>query len=710
MDVTLLFPPQWTPTQPYLGTACLTGYLKEHGFTCHQIDLNAAFYNCILQKPIIEKSMQIITEKITRLEKKDTLLPEEKETYKKIAMLSALGEYILDTMEESVRFMKSTKSLSDCKAFIFHQGIVNHALQIFSTANDFSLSLSEMKLQSDMKNSENMVQKAREDTFLAHIYREHFINRIISRNTAVCGISITGISQVFPSLVLAHCIKEKYPSVRIILGGSILTRVKDSISAIMNILNLCDGIMIKEGEIGLLRFCTGYEDEDVPGLIFRKGSHICYNNMEYIQDVNELPPPDFSGIQPNLYFSPELVLPVYGSRACYWGKCAFCDHGSGYHKTYRERSAESVVRDLEYLASTWNTNYFTFSDEALRPTHFYQISQEILKKGLEIRWITNMRGEGTLTRNMCETAFKAGCRVLMVGFESGSQRVLNRMRKGISIESLKRDLRISSAAGIWNHGFFFFGFPGETPSDAVKTMQFVAHNKDVLHSVGGATFTLGNYSHIFREMAHFDVKSIQLNPGEDLGIWVDYTVKGGLTGSQARNVSENFEKRLKNIYPYYLFTRKVGREYLLLFMDTLGRKGIIESYTEEGKGKGKERKRRRKNEIAEEVIKNPRLSDHVRIARFSHDFLGGKESEIGTFIVANILNEKLMEVSETAYFILNLCDGVHTLQAIAERISETYDQSYDRVLKDTKAFILEMWREEIITISAMQSEICKALT
>ncbi|MBU7032145.1 MAG: PqqD family protein [Theionarchaea archaeon] len=228
-----------------------------------------------------------------------------------------------------------------------------------------------------------------------------------------------------------------------------------------------------------------------------------------------------------------------------------------------------------------------------------------------------------------------------------------------------------------------------------------SNNKDVLHSVGGATFTLGNYSRIFREMAHFDVKSIQLTPGEDLGIWVDYTVKNGLTGFQAKNVSENFEKRLKNIYPYNLFTRKVGREYLLLFMDTLGRKGIIESYTEKEEGKGKEEERRRKNEITVEKIKNPRLSDHVRIARFNHDFLGEENLRKDTFIVFNILNEKLIEVSETAYFILDLCDGVHELQAIAEWVSDTYDQSYDHVLDDTRVFILEMLREGVIAMSAL---------
>jgi anaerobic magnesium-protoporphyrin IX monomethyl ester cyclase len=133
MEVTLIFPPQWTPTQPYLGTACLAAYLKEQGFQCQQVDLNAAFYDFILQKPLIEKSYHAIRETITRLEKKDHLSPEEKELYKKTAPLSALGDYILNTMVESIHFMKSRKCLSDIGLYAFHQGIVNYALHWLQT-------------------------------------------------------------------------------------------------------------------------------------------------------------------------------------------------------------------------------------------------------------------------------------------------------------------------------------------------------------------------------------------------------------------------------------------------------------------------------------------------------------------------------------------------------------------------------------------------
>jgi anaerobic magnesium-protoporphyrin IX monomethyl ester cyclase len=133
MEVTLIFPPQWTPTQPYLGTASLAAYLKEQGFQCQQVDLNAAFYDFILQKPLIEKSYHAIRETITGLEKKDHLSPEEKELYKKTAPLSALGDYILNTMVESIHFMKSRKCLSDIGLYAFHQGIVNYALHWLQT-------------------------------------------------------------------------------------------------------------------------------------------------------------------------------------------------------------------------------------------------------------------------------------------------------------------------------------------------------------------------------------------------------------------------------------------------------------------------------------------------------------------------------------------------------------------------------------------------
>ena len=691
MHVHLIFPPQWTPTQPYLGVACLSAYLKREGIDCQQTDLNAVFYNYILQKSSIQESAQMVEKKFTEMEEKKRLSLREKQEYKKIAPLHALTPCTLDNIAESIRFIKSKKALSDITAYNFHLGIITYALQVFSAAHDpLSVSLSDMTTTVNMKSSQDILERIYENTLLPELYEKAFTNKVVVKHSDIYGISITGISQIFPALFLAHWIKQKNPSTTVIIGGSVLTRCVDSVSALNNILQVCDGIIVKEGEIALSKLCKGYKKEDIPGLVYKKGKNFILNNTEQVKNLDDLPTPDFMGLDFDLYFSPEIVLPMYATRACYWGKCAFCDHGYGYHREYRMRSPEKVVEDLIYLSRKWGTKYFTFSDESIHPQHLLKISLEIIKRGLDVKWITNVRGEGRLTKEICDTAFSAGGRVLLFGFESGSQRVLDVMRKGIRIEGLRSDLKCSSSSGMWNHGFFFFGFPGETPHDALKTINFVKQNRDILHSVGGAVFTLGKHSHILNEMSLFEVKSIELKHQEDMALWIDCTIQNGLSNKQASNISKNFENRLKSIYPYHIFSKKAGREHLLLFMDTLGRDKITNM---------PDKKKRKKIPLKE--IKVFKLSDYVIIGRFKYDFMEkiGREHPTGRrniYVVFDILNEKLLEVSETAYFILGLCDENHSLQDIAEALSIEYGQPFDDVLSHTSTFVSHMYERGII--------------
>lgn len=668
MEITLIFPPQWTPTQPYLGTACLTAYLKQKGIDCNQIDLNALFYNYILQKSVIEESAHILKEQFTKLEK-NTSSEFNPEEYKKIAPLSALADFTVDNIEKSVQWIK-TNAFENKKEYAFCLTVIHNALQIFSAVHGCTVSLSDLSCNVNVKKSSDILKKLDEDTILTKTY-ENFIDILTAGTPHIYGISITGISQIYPALLLAHILKNHG---QVIIGGSIPTRITDSVSAVSNILDICDGFIVKEGEIGLERLCTGYPKKEIPGLIYKEKDKIIYNNTEYVRNLDELPTPNFEGLDMGLYFSPAPILPVYATRACYWGKCAFCDHGYGYHKEYRKRSPHAVVKDLLKLSQIWNTKYFTFSDESIHFNHLYEIAIEIIKNGLKVRWITNIRGEGKLTQNICDTIYKAGCKAFLFGVESGSQKVLHTMRKGIHTRGLTQDLKYASRAGIWNHGFFFFGFPGETLQDTVKTMNFVKENKDMLHSVGGAVFTLGRHSHIFNEIALFPVKNITREFDEDMAIWFDYTVEKGITNAQAKNIFHNFEKRLKDIYSYQWFAERVRREHLLVFLDMLKKDKIIQ--TQDTKS----------NIFGNTLI----LSENVILKKFKYNFLESELKRKDTYVVFDILNEKFLEVSETAYFILGLCDGSHGVEDIAGALADEYDQPFDDVLDHTATFIERM--------------------
>ena len=86
--------------------------------------------------------------------------------------------------------------------------------------------------------------------------------------------------------------------------------------------------------------------EAVPNLIYDDGTKVCVNETCPPENIDSLPTPCFDDFPLDLYFSPELILPIMASRGCYWRKCAFCDHSHVYGNRYAPRNNERVVDDL----------------------------------------------------------------------------------------------------------------------------------------------------------------------------------------------------------------------------------------------------------------------------------------------------------------------------------------------------------------------------
>ena len=104
--------------------------------------------------------------------------------------------------------------------------------------------------------------------------------------------------------------------------------------------------------------------------------------------------------------------------------------------------------------------------------------------GTPIRWGGCMRFEKVIDPPLLETARRGGCAMILYGLESASQRVMDFMVKGTQLPVIDRVLRQSHEAGIWNHTFFFFGFPGETLDDAQQTVNFLYEHKQHINSAG----------------------------------------------------------------------------------------------------------------------------------------------------------------------------------------------------------------------------------
>lgn len=658
--IELLFPPQWIPTQPYLGMACLASYLREKGVEVHQTDVNARFYNYILSKPFLEQCREVVEEKYGTGHRKS----------KDITAAYVVSDVILNAVERAKRDFKCAKSLN-VEDYMKNIKILQGALKLVSAAHSVSLSLFDFKA-GDIHSVSGIRKSMQEHrTFFLPVYREILS---LSKDTFLCGISITGITHIVPGLTLAGYIREVNPEVKVVLGGSVVTRWMHS-PGLKAIFDFCDMIVVKEGEEALARLAAG-EMEAVPNVGYLREGRVCIHDVEVISPIDELPTPFFEDL--DLYLSPQPVLPVYASRACYWGRCAFCDHGYGYSREYRQRSPQRVVEDLLELEKKYKARYFTFADEALLPSYLQVLCDAIRGSDVEVRWLANVRAE-RFPAELCDKVYKAGGRMLLFGVESGCQRVLDLMDKGTSVENTKRVLRACKNAGLWNHAFLFFGFPGERREDAAETIQFVVENKDIIDSVGCSTFLLGKYARAYMEQERF---GLRVGEERDMAIWYDYEVKRGMTKEEAEDMRGDLQQRLYEVYPHQRFLEVITREHLLELIDC-------------GCDFSVERKA-----LEVDAGYRPRLSETAGVKVVEHDVIavleGEKERVCQGYVVCEVQDELFLDVTETGAEILLWCEGEHSAGEIAGFIAGKYGVDYGDALRDTIEFLKEMRKRGIV--------------
>jgi len=149
---------------------------------------------------------------------------------------------------------------------------------------------------------------------------------------------------------------------------------------------------------------------------------------------------------------------------------------------------------------------------------------------------------------------RGGCRMLLFGLETASEPIMQRMAKGTEREQVSRILLQSAAAGIWNHTFFFFGFPGETLDHAQETVNFIYEHKHAIHSASVGTFLLERYAPAYCEPARYGIKRIIRDSDRDLAIHFAYEVETGMDEALAELVVS----RLVDVLP----EKRFGQYYL----------------------------------------------------------------------------------------------------------------------------------------------------
>lgn len=200
---------------------------------------------------------------------------------------------------------------------------------------------------------------------------------------------------------------------------------------------------------------------------------------ERIEDLDSLPRPawDYFVKLPYMvdvqWFPEKPVFSMNTSRGCPFN-CAFCSVGSIWGKQYRTFSAERVVDDIEHLIAAYGVKgiYFREDNFTLNKERTNKFCDLLISKGVKINWACETRVDA-LDENLIKLMYKAGCRAFYVGVESGSQRTLDFLKKGITLGQIRQVFKWCHKAGIKTMASCIVGIPTETEGERQKTVCFV---------------------------------------------------------------------------------------------------------------------------------------------------------------------------------------------------------------------------------------------
>jgi len=303
---------------------------------------------------------------------------------------------------------------------------------------------------------------------------EEFKNEIGKRQPNIVGITSNTLTYK-SGLHIAKIAKEVYPNCLTLFGGPHVTFWDDK--ALQECPDL-DVVVRKEGENTLLelvqRLEAGKSFRDVLGITYRRDGKIAKNpDRPYIENLDGLPFPARHLWPIERLRKYEDMFYIMTSRGCvYW--CEFCATVRMHGRKYRIRSPKNVVDELEFLNKTYGATNFTFCDDVFTvdKARTEELCKEIRNRKLNIKWNCGTRVD-MLTKELLIKMKEAGCISVWFGVESGSQQVLDAMRKGISTAQTMRIFSWIRELGLKPVPNVILGFPGETKQTAWKTIKFV---------------------------------------------------------------------------------------------------------------------------------------------------------------------------------------------------------------------------------------------
>jgi radical SAM superfamily enzyme YgiQ (UPF0313 family) len=292
------------------------------------------------------------------------------------------------------------------------------------------------------------------------------------------GITATTFTR-HDAIATAKILRKYNPSVPIIVGGvHFMYCASDALSSVPEI----DIVVRGEGEQATVELLNALSKDgdlsSILGISYRTSEGDVSHNQDsnLFEDLDSCEIHDFQSPAdyPEYLFGsnePIKAVSIMTSRGCPY-HCLFCAKAG---MKYRHRSSDSVISEIKYFQTHYGIYAFNLLDLTFTasPKRSIELCNAIIKEELDIQWWCETRANIPL--DLIPLMAEAGCRHLVIGVETGSPRILNRIQKGVDLGQVERVIAESVKSGISPTCYFMLSHPGETYKDAQETLTFIRY-------------------------------------------------------------------------------------------------------------------------------------------------------------------------------------------------------------------------------------------
>jgi radical SAM superfamily enzyme YgiQ (UPF0313 family) len=525
MRVLLVTPPMIQLNTPYPATAYLMGFLQLHagklGLELSQADASLGLFLRLFSSPLVARMAEELRGRAQRMGNR---MGKRASVPASIAHFLEHAERYVETVEPAIRFLqRRDPSLAFRivgRTFLpegprFEQtreetmhaafgslGTTEQARYLASLFVDdladvwrlgvdprFELAKYGERLAASAASFDPLQQALDDEPTLVDETLDTLTRELVADKPDVVAITAPFPGNVYGAFRMARTIRQVAPVATLVLGGG---WVNTELRALRDprVFEHFDYVTLDDGERPLLNLLTRLRGEAAPLVrtYVRKGEEVVLETDASQHDIPQKDTgiPTYAGLPLDQYVSVlEMLNPMHRfwsdgrwnkitlAHGCYWKKCSFCDVSLDYIGRYDEPSTDIIVRRIRALIAETGETGFHLVDEAAPPSGMRSLAKRLIAEKLSITWWGNIRFEKAFTPELCKLLADAGCVAVSGGLEVASNRLLELMKKGVTVEQVARVTRAFTDAGIMVHAYLMYGFPTETEQDTIDALERV---------------------------------------------------------------------------------------------------------------------------------------------------------------------------------------------------------------------------------------------